>query len=489
MQKKFYITTTIPYVNAPIHIGHALELLQADVLARYHRTKGEDVLFLTGSDEHGSKIERAAKELGITPKKIANENSKTVKELKQKFGISYNKFIRTTDKKNHYPGVKKVWEELKKSDNIYKKKYRGLYCVGCEAFLSDRDLKDRECKIHHTEPELIEEENYFFRLSAYSKILKQKIQSEQMKIFPNWRAKEILSLIEKGLEDVSFSRSADKLSWGIPVPKDNSQTIYVWADALVNYISAIGYGRDEKEFSKWWPADVQVLGKDVLRFHAAIWPAMLLALKLPLPKKLFVHGFITVEGQKMSKSVGNVLSSNDLTKKYGIDAVRYYLLREFSPFDDGDISDTRFIKRYNGDLANGLGNFFARTTMLANKFGEIKKDMSSIELEVENQVKKTNIKIEKHLDNFKYNDALTSIWELVSFGDKYVNKKKPWEKEKTKIEKEKTILNLLFILNAISVFLAPFMPNTAKLISETIDFNKKELKIKISKKLFPKIEK
>lgn len=488
MKNKFYITTTIPYVNAELHIGHVLEFLQADALARYHRVKGDNVFFLTGTDEHGIKMERTAKELGTTAKKLSDKNSKLAKEMKDTVNLSWDLFIRTTDKKNHFPGVEKVWKELEKKGDIYKKKYSGLYCIGCEAFVSDRDLDDEgKCKIHGKEPEVLEEENYFFRMSAYSKTLKQKIQSGQMKIVPDWRGKEILSLIEKGLDDVSFSRPSNKLKWGIPVPGDESQTIYVWADALTNYISAIGYGRDEKEFSKWWPADVQVLGKDVLRFHAAIWPSMLMSLNLPLPKTLFVHGFIAVEGQKMSKSLGNIISPKELTNEYGIDAVRYYFLREISSFDDGDFSKQRFIERYNGDLANGLGNFYSRTLSLANNFGVINNNSSSIELEVENQIRKTNEGLDKYMSEFRFNDALATIWELIAFGDSYVNEKKPWLEDKTNTEKEKTILNLLFILNAVAVFIKPFLPETSEKISNSIDFENKEMKIDFKEQLFPRI--
>lgn len=488
MKNKFYVTTTIPYMNAPLHIGHALELIQADVLARYHRIIGDNVMFLTGTDEHGSKIEKTAEKLGISAKQLADKNSKLAKNLREPLNLSWDRFIRTEDKKNHLPAVKKVWSELKKSGNLYKKKYHGLYCVGCEAFLTDRDIKDGRCIIHNTEPELVEEENYFFRLSAYSKDIKKNIESGRFNIVPRHRANEILALIDNGLEDVSFSRPVEKLSWGIPVPDDDSQTIYVWADALTNYISAIGYGRDKKEFEDWWPANVHVLGKDVVRFHGAIWPAMLIALNLPLPEKLFVHGFVTVEGNKMSKSLGNVISPNDLVKTYGSDAVRYYFLREISPFDDGDFSKKRFIERYNSDLANGLGNFFSRVLSLAERFGTIENNPSSIELEVENQIKNTHKKVGEELDGFKFNSALASIWELIAFGDSYVNEKKPWEKDKTDVEKEKTILNLLFILNAVSVFISPFIPNTSEIISKSVNFTKKELKIKSPKKLFPRIE-
>jgi methionyl-tRNA synthetase len=483
----FYITTTLPYINAPLHIGHALEFIQADVIARYHRAKGERVFFLTGTDEHGSKIANTAETQGLTPRQLANQHSKEARGLKKILNLSWDYFIRTTDKKNHWPGVKKVWKGLEKSGDLYKKTYRGLYCTGCEAFVGDRDLEDGKCSIHKKEPELVEEENYFFRLSAYSKQLKQKIESGTMRIVPEWREKEILSLIEGGLEDVSFSRPTSKLTWGIPVPGDDTQTIYVWADALTNYISAIGYGHDQKEFEQWWPANVQVLGKDVLRFHAAIWPAMLLALGLEVPSQLFVHGFITVEGQKMSKSIGNVLYPKDLVDRYGIDPVRYYFLRELSPFEDGDFSNDRFVQRYNGDLANGVGNFVARVLSLAKKHGHIHTDYSVMELATENKIKNTKEELDNAMREFRFHDTLASLWALISYGDGYMNDKKPWESTKTDAQKEKTLFNLLIIVNAVAVLLQPFLPDTAQAISKALSFKEDHVEIGNLPPLFPRL--
>lgn len=486
--KKFYITTSLPYVNDAPHIGFGLEILQADVLARYQRAKGNTVFFLTGTDEHGTKIEKTAAQKETTPKKLADQNSKAFKDLKKVLNLSWDDFIRTTDQKNHWPGVLKIWEEMQKSGDIYKKTYRGLYCSGCEMFLNEKDMENGKCIIHHKEPELVEEENYFFRLSVYSKTLKNKIESGDMKISPQWRANEILALMDKGLEDVSFSRPKSKLSWGIPVPGDDSQVMYVWADALTNYISAIGYGRDDEEFNKWWPAEVQVIGKDILRFHAAIWPAMLLSAKLPLPKNILVHGFINVDGQKMSKSLGNVVAPKDLTEKFGIDPIRYYFLREFSSFDDGDYSQAKFRDRYNGDLAKGLGNFTSRVLTLADSFGNIKNDFSLMELSLEHRIKSVQKEVDDCLYEFKFNDALASIWSLISTGDQYINEQKPWDKNNTPVQIEKALYNLLMILNAVSVLLSPFMPETAKKIYSAITFKGKNVKIKKVGNLFPRID-
>jgi methionyl-tRNA synthetase len=489
MANKFYITTTLPYVNDAPHIGFGLEIIQADVLARYAKANGSQVFFLTGTDEHGTKIQKTAAQKGISPKKLADSNSRKFKELKKALDLSWNSFIRTTDSKKHWPGVFKIWQEMVKSGDIYKRTYRGLYCAGCEAFKTEADLTSGKCSIHNKEPELVEEENYFFRLSAYSKILKKKIEEGEIKIVPEFRANEILSLIEKGLEDVSFSRPKEKLSWGIPVPGDDSQVIYVWADALTNYISAIGYGRDQNEFEKWWPADVQVLGKDVLRFHAAIWPAMLLSAKLPLPKTLFVHGFINVNGQKMSKSLGNVISPFDLVEKYGTDPVRYYFLREISPFEDGDFSESKFKERYNSDLAHGLGNFAARVIGLVEKFGHpIGNNFKNIELVLEQKIKSTEKNIKESLEKFEFNNALLELWSLISFGDGYINDKKPWSSQISSGEKEKILFNLIVLLNSVGVLLSPFLPKTSKLITKNISLKGKYIQVRSIPRLFEQLD-
>ncbi len=365
MKNQFYITTSIAYTNAPPHIGFALELIQADVLARHHRILAEDVFFLTGTDEHGVKIVKAAEKSGKSPKEFTDEISAKFRELASSLNISNNDFIRTTDQARHWPIVQKCWSKLKKNGDIYKKNYKGLYCVGCEAFITQKDLVDGKCRIHLKEPEEVNEENYFFKLSKYSDEIKELIEKDEVKIIPQEKKNEMLSFIKaslpagrQGLEDVSFSRPSKDLKWGIPVPGDDSQTIYVWADALVNYLLP----------EKYWPADIHCLGKDILRFHATIWLGMLLSLKLPLPKSIFVHGFITSDGQKMSKSLGNVVSPFELIEKYGADAVRYFLLREIPSTEDGDFTIEKFENRYNADLASGLGNLVARVITLAYKF-------------------------------------------------------------------------------------------------------------------------
>jgi methionyl-tRNA synthetase len=483
MEKKFYITTSIAYTNAPPHIGFAFELLQADVLARYYRQEGDDVFFLTGTDEHGLKIERAARKSGKSPIEFTNEISSKFQLLTKRLNISNDDFIRTTDKKKHWPTVNKVWKLLLKKGDIYKKNYKGFYCVGCEAFLKEKDLVNGKCPNHQKEPEIVEEENYFFCLSKYANQVKKEIEKNNIKIIPETRKKEILSFIKQGVEDISISRSKEKLSWGIPVPEDKDQTIYVWFDALLNYISALGYDKNSEKFKKYWPADVQCIGKDIFRFHALIWPAILIALDLPRPKNILVHGFITVEGQKMSKSLGNVVDPFKLIDKFGSDAVRYFLLREIPSTEDGDFSPKRFKERYNSDLAFGLGNLVSRVLKLANisnfKFSNYNQFSNK---NFQKIINKTQNQYKKSLENFKFNESLASIWELISYCDKYIEKEKPWELLKdSKNQKANNVLSDLFIaIGKIADFLEPFLPA----VSDEI---KNQLKNKKQKPLFPRI--
>jgi len=479
--KKFYIPTSIVYTNYSPHIGFALEITQADVIARYHRLLGKDVLFVTGTDEHGTKNAQAAKEAGKTPEDFTEEISKRVRDLTKILNLSNDDFIRTTDKKRHWPTVKKVWLQLKENGDIYKKKYKGLYCVGCEAFVKEKDLVNGKCSLHEKIPEAVEEENYFFRLSKYQNQLKKIIETGGIKIIPESRKSELLSFINQGLEDTSCSRPREKLEWGIPVPDDETQTVYVWLEALVNYLSVVDYATDGDKFKKFWPPDAHCIGKDIFtRFHGSLWPAILLSLKLELPKTIFVHGFITVGGQKMSKSLGNVIDPFELVKKYGTDAVRYFLLREIPPTEDGDFTYEKFEKRYNADLASGLGNLVARVINLAK--------ISNFQFPISNEfsnsnfqkiVEKTKKDCSETLDEFKFNEALITIWDLISFCDGYIEKERPWEKS----EKQISVINdLLISLKNIAQLLQPFLPQTSEKIS-------KQLKTKKGKPLFPRISK
>ena len=468
--KKFYITTSIAYTNALPHLGFALELAQADVLARYHRILGEDVFFLTGTDEHGKKVLEAAEKAGKSPEEFTDEISGKFRELTKTLNLSNDDFIRTTDKKRHWPNVEKIWQDLVKAGDIYKKKYQGLYCVGCEAFIKEKDLIDGKCPIHLKEPELIEEENYFFKLSKYAGKVKKAIEADKIKITPESRKNEIISFINQGIEDTSCSRSRENLKWGIPAPGDDSQIIYIWFEALINYLFP----------GKYWPADVHCVGKDIFRFHALLWPAMLIASKRLLPKNILVHGFITVTGQKMSKSLGNAIDPFELVKKYGTDPVRYFLLREILPTEDGDFTEEKFEDRYNADLAKGLGNLVARVITLAkisNFQFPIFNKFSNSNFQI--TVNKTRKECGRFLNEFRFNEALTAVWELISFCDKYIEEKKPWEESKNQRE---VISDLLSVLKEIAELLKPFLPETSEKIIQQIKTNK-------SRPLFPRLDK
>ena len=486
--KKFYVTTSIPYVNADPHIGFALEAIQADVLARYHRLRGEDVFFLTGTDEHGVKVVRAAEAVGKTPKEFVDEISGKFKALKKTLILSWDDFIRTSDQKRHWPGAQELWLKLYDAGKLYKKPYRGLYCVGHEAFITEKDLIDGKCRDHQKEPEVIEEENWFFKLSDYSNDINSKIESGELKIVPEGRKNEILSLINEGLEDVSFSRPIKDLSWGIPVPNDPEHTMYVWCDALSNYISALGYGStqnvDISKFQKYWPADVHMIGKDILRFHAAIWPGMLLAAGLPLPKTIFVHGFIMVGGEKMSKTIGNVINPVEIVNKYGVDALRYYLLWDITPTGDGDFTYEKFEERYNSGLANGIGNLVARIAKLGETISPIVYSESDIIDNNRNTKDYVCEQYDKFIGDIKFNEALGEAFVLVYSTDNYINETKPWTLKGNDLKK--VIINASFLIQALSELIEPFLPETAEKIRKQIKFVGDKIEIKKGDNIFPR---
>lgn len=459
-------------MNSKPHIGHALEIVQADVVARWQRMNGASVFFMTGTDEHGSKIAKIAQKEGTTPQAIAEHNSALFAELKPLLNLSYDYFIRTSDKDNHWPGTIALWEKMAAAGDIYKGSYNGLYCVGCEAFIAEKELVDGKCQFHNAVPELIKEENYFFKLSKYATQIADKIKSKEFEIIPEGRAKETLNFIEQGLEDISFSRPADKLPWGIPIPGDSAQTMYVWSDALSNYISGIGYGRDEKNFKKWWPADLHMLGKDIMRFHVIIWPAMLLSAGLPLPKKIFVHGFIDSSGQKMSKSLGNVIDPIEVVDQHGIDAARYYLLREIPATGDGDFSWQRFEKVYNGELADNLGNLLSRVLQMAHKYfgGKVpavyNKKLDTFEMAWSD--------LNKYMNELNFQKAILSINKYIASLNVLVDEKKPWELAKTNNQQElqEVIYTLLEGLRLSALMLYPFIPDTANTIYEHLGLDR-----------------
>ncbi|MBU3956979.1 methionine--tRNA ligase [Patescibacteria group bacterium] len=471
MTKKFYITTAIPYVNAEPHIGFSLEIVQTDTIARYHRFLGEDVYFLTGSDENALKNVQAAEEQGILVKKLVDKNSDKFYQLKDALNLSFDDFIRTTEKR-HIEGAQALWKACKKED-IYKKKYKGLYCVGCEVFLTEKDLVDGKCPEHKNKPEVVEEENYFFRLSKYQDWLEKLITTNELKIIPRTRKNEVLAFIRQGLEDLSISRTRERAhGWGIPVPGDPNQIIYVWFDALANYITALDWQHKGKLYQKYWPADVHVIGKGITRFHAIYWPAMLKSAGIPLPKTEFVHGYITVEGEKISKSLGNVIDPFDLVKKYGTDPIRYYLLREIPAYGDGDFSIQRFKEVYNANLANGLGNLVARVAKLCEKSSSNFKATKS---QIYPQVKQS-------LNKFLFDEALSFVWKEISVCDRVIDREKPWELSNKKL---KTVLEkLVKEIRQISYNLQPFLPETAEKIEKQV----KGPKIKSEKPLFPRLK-
>ncbi len=540
---KFYITTSIAYANAAPHIGYALEVVQADALARYHRLQGDDVFFLSGTDENGTKIKKTAEEQGKDPQVFVDQNSAKFEELLKKIDISNDDFIRTTDKKRHYPAAQKIWQKLVETGDIYKGSYEGYYCVGCEAYLTEKDLTDGKCPNHQKAPEKIKEENYFFKLSNYSDQILERIENDEFEILPKSRKNEILNVIKSGLRDVSFSRPKNVLDWGVPVPGDESQTMYVWCDALTNYISALGYGDDYQDstslkedsppergksaeqmgcvkFKKYWPADVHLIGKDILRFHAAIWPAMLLSAELPLPKKLLVHGFITSDGQKISKSLGNVIDPIEVAEKYGVDALRYYLLKEIPSGGDGDFSFARFEEVYKSDLQNGLGNLVSRTMTLAEKYFDSKvPEKKNGETQRRYEIHSNYIapyelyfkEAWKNMSNlikeFKLNKSLEYV---TSFGDtekqpvisstnlknkenlmgvvsrqnKLIQESKPWELIKTDEEITRYyVYDLLESLRQIAWMIRPFLPETSDKIFAQLFADEKEREFELKKTL------
>ena len=464
---KFYITTAIPYVNAPPHIGHALEFVQADVIARFHRQKGEEVLLLSGGDENALKNVQAAEQAGKPVQQFIDENAKLFLGLAEKLGIHFDVFQKGSDK-DHHVSSQKLWELCDKAGDIYKKAYEGLYCVGCEAFYTLKEVdKNQECFEHPGKKlEKVSEENYFFHLSKYQDKLVGLIEKDELRIVPTTRKNEVLSFLKQPLQDISISRSNERAkNWGVPVPGDDSQRMYVWFDALNIYQSGVGFGLNEEQYKEWWPADVHVIGKGITRFHAVYWPAFLLSAGLLLPKTLFVHGYITVDGQKMSKALGNVIDPFELVEKYGTDAVRYFFLREIPPTEDGDFSYEKFEIRYNADLAGGLGNLIARVLTLAKKEDvKIPEEFSNEDLEtlVEYVKKETN----RFVAEFRFSDALVRVWSIIHLCDRYIDEKRPWEISDGQRE---VIGDLLLAISEISQLLKPFLPETAEKIVQQLE--------------------
>ncbi|MFH1404883.1 MAG: methionine--tRNA ligase [Patescibacteria group bacterium] len=453
---KFYIVTPIYYINAEPHIGHMYTTVAADVLARYHRMKGDETFFLTGTDEHGEKNEEKAIERNMDPQVYADEMSAKFEMAWDTANISNDFFIRTTSPA-HKAAVTKALQTLYDKGFIYKGEHKGLYCVGCEQYKTDKDLVEGKCPDHQKEPIEMSEESYMFKLSEFADELKAKIESDELEIRPVEKKREVLSFFEQGLNDISFSRK--NLKWGIPIPWDQEHVAYVWPDALLNYLTGIGWQGDN-QVPEMWPAQVQLMSKDIIRVHATIWPAMLLGLGLTLPNKLFVHGFFMVDGQKMSKSVGNVISPSALIEKYGVDATRYLLMSATTFGSDGDIGWGKFDNRYSADLANDLGNLLHRVLSMTEKYFEGK-------VPERHQAKESDILGEymSAMNDLRIHEALDLVWSRIREANKFIEDTKPWELAKTdKNELEHVMYFLLDSLRNIAVFLYPFMPEKSEQI-------------------------
>ena len=476
MKEKYYITTPIYYPSANFHIGHCYTTIIADSIARYQRLKEKDVFFLTGTDEHGQKIENKAKEKGVTPKEYVDEIVENAKDLWKSLGISYDKFIRTTDE-YHEKAVQKIFDKLYEQGDIYLDKYKGLYCTPCESFWTETQLVDGKCPDCGREVSLVEEESYFFRLSKYQKRIEELYKTNPEFIKPESRKNEMINnFLKPGLEDLCVSRTT--FSWGIPVSFNPKHVIYVWIDALTNYITALGYlSDDDSLFKKYWPADLHLVGKEIVRFHAIIWPALLMALDLPLPKQVFGHGWLKIDGGKISKSLGNYKDPREYIDKYGVDAVRYYALREVSFGSDGNFSEEALIARTNADLANTLGNLLNRTIAMTNKYfdGVISNSKVNEEIDTELINKASNLKsvVDKNMEKLYISDALEEIFNFLRECNKYIDYTTPWVLAKEeKLERLQTVLyNLLESIRISSVLLTPFMPTTTEKIFKQLNTN------------------
>ncbi|MDA2935613.1 methionine--tRNA ligase [Patescibacteria group bacterium AH-259-L05] len=463
---KFYITTPIYYVNDKPHIGGAYTTIAADVLSRWHRMRGDDTFFLTGVDEHGQKIAQAAREQNMTPQQLCDQNAAKFQQVFDTLKISYDRFIRTTEKP-HEKMVSHVLNTIQNKNLIYSGTYSGLYCVGCERYYTSKELTDGKCPLHHKKPITLSENCYFFKLSAFQKPLLRLIDTNEWVIEPEERKNEVMGFLKsETLEDLAISR--EKVEWGIPIPWERSQSIYVWIDALFNYLSGIDWDGKNKKMPDYWPPDVQLIGKDILRFHAIIWPAFLLSLDIPLPKLLYAHGFFTVGGQKMSKSLGNVLDPEELATTFGPDALRWLLLSEFPFGQDGDISLSKFYDKYNADLSHGVGNLVRRTIALALKYKGAIEPPKAIDVDFKQMIEKAWKIYEGALDDLKFETAIGAINDIVTFCDKYIDSSEPWRLSSDDKQYQTIVYNLLEVLRHLSWLIYPFMPKKSNVLFQLL---------------------
>lgn len=475
--RTFYLTTTLPYVNADPHIGFALEIVQADIIARYRKLRGDDVFFNTGTDEHGQKLFEAAKKAGKTPQEYVDEYAAKFRTLKESLNLSPDlHFIRTSDP-HHIEAAQEIWRRCAAAGDIEKRSYKGLYCVGDEAFIKESDLVNGRCPNHpNMDPVMLEEENYFFLLSKYQKPLLEYLSREDV-ILPQWRRQEAIKFVEQGLEDFSISRVKEKMPWGIPVPNDESQVMYVWFDALTNYISTLGWPEDaEGNFKKFWQEGevMQVAGKDQVRFQSIMWQAMLMSAGIKTTDKVLYHGFITSGGQKMSKSLGNVIDPMNLVQEYGADALRYFLARHISAFEDSDFTLDRFAEAYNADMANGLGNLVSRVMTLAQR--NLDGPVELPELDFPQDYREA-------LDHFEFSRAMELVAERIHAADQKINATEPFKLVKTDPEKGNAIIRDLVIELAVILYMLwPIIPEKGHVIWEAIKTNTKP------ENLFPRKE-
>lgn len=485
MKKRYYITTPLYYVNYMPHIGHAYTTVAADVLARYMKSKKVKVFFQTGTDEHGINIERTAAANGKSPKEWADEIVKYFVDMWKVLHVEYDYFIRTTDPE-HEKQVQLIFEKLIDKGDIYKGSYEGLYCSSCENFYDESELVDNQCPVHKKPVEKISEETYFFRLSKYEKALIEFYEKNPSFLSPSYRAAEIVNFVKSGLKDLSVSRT--RVKWGIPVLRDPKHTIYVWFDALLNYITGPGYKVDGscEAFNEIWPCDVHLIGKEIFRFHAVIWPAILMALELPLPKKVYAHGWWTVEGEKMSKSRGNIINPVDIVREYSSDVFRYFIFREVPFGQDGDFSKEALKNRYNSELCNGLGNLFSRVLNMVRKYCDNIMPEKPADSEMFRYFIDLEKEYEREMEELNFSSAIESIMKAVSFMNREIDEKKPWELVKNDVEKTKVFLNdLVWGLRMVSKWIYPFMPQTSLKMSMYLAIGETKDKIMKGEKIEP----